>query len=78
VKANHVPRTERLRVRILKLEYRLDECWTREPDRFYQFCRHCGQTVITVNTTGHGKGCMLRGTPKEISYYKRLLAECVT
>jgi hypothetical protein len=76
VKANRIPRSERLLNRIRKLEVRLDDCWTKEEGRFYAFCKYCERDLISVNMYGHHKGCCLRGTPNEILYYKHLLATC--
>lgn len=76
MRANNVPRSTRLENRILKLECRLEDCWSREDGRFYDFCKHCDRDRISVNMYGHHKGCFLRGVPNEILYYRHLLATC--
>ena len=73
MKANHIPTHTRLQWRINALSSKLEDCWTKESGRFYQFCRHCGLDVISVNMNGHAKGCTVNGVEKEIVWYKELL-----
>lgn len=72
MKSNRIPRAERLRQRIAKLEAELDSCWKRK--RFYPTCKRCGMTNVQVSIDGdHRVGCPMRGRRKEIEHYEKLL-----
>ena len=51
MRSNHIPRSERLHQRILKLEYRLED-GTKDRSGFYPKCSHCGMSNVEQNIRG--------------------------
>lgn len=75
MKANHIPRKERLENRIQKLEYKVGERVPIGKPNPYWMCKYCEQSEPAISYAGHYKGCPEPGWIKEIAYYKSLLAE---
>ena len=73
MKANHIPREERIQNRIWKLRFKLGDPWMRTRKRFYPFCKGCDRTNIEVSMYGHYKGCEVKGLENEIKYYEGLI-----
>lgn len=82
MKANHVPRAERLRNRIRFLSYRRDENHVPSPTKGnpYWCCKECGihDPELSIRNGKHFGNCQVSGLQKQIDYYKRLLAEEVS
>jgi hypothetical protein len=76
MRANHIPRAERLVRRISTLECRLYDCMVNgRRGNPYQKCRHCGLHSPQLSIDGgHPSGCPMRGMDKQIKHYKNLLA----
>lgn len=79
MRANHIPRAERLRNRIWTLEAKKDVNHVKSPSKGnpYYCCAVCGihDPQLSINQGRHFKGCSLQGLDKEIAFYRRLLAE---
>lgn len=76
MKANHIPRAERLRERIFKLRLRLEpESIPYGGGNPYSYCAGCERSMIEASYAGHYKGCVKAGIKKEIEYYEALLQE---
>lgn len=76
MRANHVPRAERLRARISNLESRHER--SRKPmgrGNPYWHCTGCGLTDPQLSVDGHGHNCPYAGLEGEIRYYRQQLAE---
>ena len=74
MKANNVPRKERIENRIRNLETKLGYPW--EPiggGNPYMMCVGCGKSMPASTYEGHYPGCWVKGVEKEIEYYKGLL-----
>lgn len=76
MKANHIPRGERLASRIRALEIKLSSAWGRfGGGNPYRRCKGCGKAEPEISISGHGKGCWVKGTEAELRYYRGLLEE---
>jgi hypothetical protein len=77
MKANHVPRSERLKWRVWGLESRLEESRARKRGNPYYYCKGCGihDPALYVPGGRHHKNCPYQGLEAQISYFKRLLEE---
>lgn len=76
MRANHIPRADRLRERIFKLSLRYDEGHVPiGGGNPYWKCADCGVSDPAESFEGHRRGCQRAGIPKQIEHYKRLLAE---
>ncbi len=79
MRANHIPRAQRLRRRIANLEARLDE--SRAPmDKIhgskgnpYWGCKGCGCADPHITSHGHASHCRYKQLPGEIAYYRKQL-----
>lgn len=74
MKANNIPRTERLKNRINKLKGKLCDQW--QPNvggNPYPVCKDCHQTNVQVSMSGHGWGCKVKGLENELRHYQSLL-----
>jgi hypothetical protein len=77
--SNHIPRSERLRARILRLQYRWDE--TRRVSDHGESCRLCRRVDMYAGEDDprdaeghpHSRGCPAKGLPAEIRHYQGLL-----
>jgi hypothetical protein len=80
MKANQIPRSERLQQRVCKLEERLENSRTQKRGNPYMYCKHCGihDPELYVPNGRHRKGCPLQGVEAQINYWKGLLAESLT
>lgn len=79
MRANHIPRAERIKARIYKLSRRQDENHVPSPSKGnpYWCCQECGihDPELSIRGGRHFSGCRAGGIPKEIEHYRRLLAE---
>lgn len=79
MKANHIPRVERLRRRVGRLQDRLESSRgpSDTPGNPYWRCLHCGiyDPQRSANEGRHHRGCLVEGLDLQIAYYKRLLAD---
>ena len=75
MKANHVPRSERLKNRIQKLRQKLpNDGWGKfGRGNPYQRCLGCDKAEPEISISGHGSGCSVEGVRSEIRYYESLL-----
>lgn len=82
MKANHIPRAERLKRRIRFLQYKADAVFVPSPSKGnpYHCCSSCEihTPSFSINGNRHFKGCKFQGLDKQIAYYKQLLAEEVS
>jgi hypothetical protein len=79
MRANHVPRADRLRTRINRLHLRYEAGHVRSPTKGnpYWCCEECGihDPQLSIQNGQHFHGCRRGGILKEIAHYERLLAE---
>lgn len=75
MKNNHIPAIERIQNRISKMQSKLDNCWKKNSDRYYQFCYHCDLDIISINMRGHRHWCPCHGLEAQINHYQSLLKD---
>ena len=76
MRANHIPRRERIIRRIRGLELRLAGAWGRfGGGNPYARCKGCDKATPEISISGHGKGCWVRGAEKQLEHYEGLLRE---
>ncbi len=75
MRANHIPRTTRLKHRINRLKRKLCNTTYKVRGNPYYFCRGCDRTSVQISTDSHGKGCWVKGLENEIAWYEGQLKE---
>jgi hypothetical protein len=78
MRANRIPTSTRLRLRIEALECRKDRAHHHPPgSNPYWACRECGirDPELSIRDGRHHKGCPMQGIDREIAYYRALLAQ---
>lgn len=76
MKANRIPRKERLEARILKLSYREDGAWVKfGGGNPYYKCKYCGVSNVEESINGHNHNCLIKGIKKEIAHYTQLMEQ---
>lgn len=78
MKANHIPRAERLKRRLSGIYAKIERSNSPGPigdGNPYHFCMECWKDDIAISVSGHWVGCPVPGWEKEAAHYKRLLNE---
>lgn len=79
MRANHVPRPDRIRQRLQALEARRDANHVKSPRKGnpYYCCKECGihDPELSIRDGRHFNDCSMQGIDKEIAHYRKLLEE---
>ena len=77
MRANRIPRADRLRRRICNLHMQYDQSRVKTPGNPYMKCTGCGirDPELSIRDGKHRWRCQKGGLLKQIAYYERLLSE---